>query len=254
MTNFTSPRKLELRALAGALLLAMAGTVPAAAQDAAEQARRDAIARVAAQQFAEARNDAGHTRELISAAAAAAPFDLTVQEAVARALERNLELAVERLNPQTFDLSIARLKAVYRPMLTSTFGQRSFITPPTSTLNGGTIVDLDTTTMNTTMRQELPWFGGDVAFQFNNSKQVTSNLFANYNPAFTNDCALTWTQPLLRGFLIDSTRQQLRVTALNRDISEIQLRGTIATTLAAVRNAYWELLYAIQAVEVARHP
>ena len=54
----------------------------------------------------------------------------------------------------------------------------------------------------------------------------------------------TFTQPLLRGFLIDNNRQQLRVTAINRDISEIQLRGTIATTLATVRNAYWELVYA----------
>ena len=42
------------------------------------------------------------------------------------------------------------------------------------------------------------------------------------------------------------------MTAINRDISEIQLRGTIATTLANVRNAYWELLYALEAVEVAR--
>ena len=42
------------------------------------------------------------------------------------------------------------------------------------------------------------------------------------------------------------------MTAISRDISEIQLRGTIATTLSGVRNAYWELLYAIDAVEVAR--
>jgi outer membrane protein TolC len=74
----------------------------------------------------------------------------------------------------------------------------------------------------------------------------------NYNPAFNSNFALTLAQPLLRGFLIDNNRQQLVVTALNRDASEIQLRGTIATTLANVRNAYWELLYALQALDVAQ--
>jgi outer membrane protein TolC len=41
------------------------------------------------------------------------------------------------------------------------------------------------------------------------------------------------------------------VTSISRDISELQLRGTVATTLASVRNAYWELVFALQAVEVA---
>jgi outer membrane protein TolC len=126
------------------------------------------------------------------------------------------------------------------------------VQPPTSTLNGGSVVDNTTTTYNSGLTQLVPWGGGGVAFQFNNNKQVTSNNLVNYNPAYNNNFALTLTQPLLRGFLIDNNRQQLVVTALNRDASEIQLRGTIATTLANVRNAYWELLYAIQALDVAR--
>src|SRR5690606_15412583 len=87
--------------------------------------------------------------------------------------------------------------------------------------------------------------------QFNNNKQVSSNQFNNYNPAFNSNFSLTYTQPLLRGLFTDNNRQQLRVTAINRDISETQLRGVVATTVANVRNAYWELLYATQAVDVA---
>ena len=44
---------------------------------------------------------------------------------VERALERNLDIAVERLNPQTFDFSLAALDANYRPTFTSNFGLRS---------------------------------------------------------------------------------------------------------------------------------
>jgi outer membrane protein TolC len=223
------------------------------AQDATdERSRLDEIARVAAQQFVAARNEIEQTRPTAPQPPPGTAVDLTLEEATTRALERNLELAVERLNPQTFDLSIARLRAAYQPTATSQFLQRAVTQPPTNQLNGGNIVQNDTTDFNAGILQALPWGGGDVSFLFNNRKQVTSNIFANFNPTYTSNFSLALTQPLLRGFLIDNTRQQLRVTAINRDISEIQLRGTIATTLSAVRNAYWELLYAIDAVEVAR--
>ena len=232
-------------------LLAVPATL--VAQDATdERTRLDEIARVAAQQFVAARNEIEQTRPTAPQPPPGTPVDLTLEEATARALERNLELAVERLNPQTFDLTIARLRAAYQPTATSQFNQRATTQPPTNQLNGGNIVQNDTTDFNAGILQALPWGGGDVTFQFNNRKQVTSNIFANFNPTYTSNFNLAFAQPLLRGFVIDNNRQQLRVTAINRDISEIQLRGTIATTLSAVRNAYWELLYAIDAVEVAR--
>ena len=238
-------------ALSGACLLAVAA--PLAAQNTPDRSRLDEIARVAAQQYlaARARADVEQTRPTTLPPPAGTQVDLTLQEATARALERNLELAVERLNPQTFDLNIARIQAAYRPTATSQFGHRAIVQPPTNQLNGGIIVQNDLSTYNAGVAQALQWGGGNVSFQFNNNKQVTSNIFANFNPTFTSNFNFNVTQPLLRGFLIDNNRQQLRVTAINRDISEIQLRGTIATTLAAVRNTYWELLYALDAVQVA---
>ncbi len=227
-------------------------TSPALGQQASEQARLEGIARAAAQRFELARpGSAADQTQPAAPETVQATVGLSLDDATARALERNLELAVERLNPQTFDLQIARLEAVYRPTAVSTIGKQSRLTPPTSTLNGGTIVDLDTTTYNTGLSQTLRSTGANLGFSFNNSKQITTNNLVNYNPSFQNSFSIVAVQPLLRGLRIDSNRQQLRVTALNRDISEIQLRGTVATTLANVRNAYWELLYAIQAAEVA---
>jgi outer membrane protein len=235
------------------VLFVSLGADGAAAQTATdERARLDEIAKVAAQQFIAARNDLEQTRPTVPLPEPGTAVALTLDEATARALERNLELAVERLNPQTFDLNIARLEAAYRPTLTSVVGQRALVRPPTNQLNGGNIVQDDTTTYNAGITQAMRWGGGEVSLQFNNNKQVTSNIFANFNPTFNSNFNATLVQPLLRGFLIDNVRQQLRVTALNRDISEIQLRGTIATTLARVRNTYWELVYAIDALDVAR--
>ena len=239
--------------LASTLALITLPIAPAAAQRATEErVRIDDLARRAAQQFVAARAERDQTSPATAPPAAGADVALTVDEATARALERNLELAVERLNPQTFDLNIARLSAAYRPTATSQIGQRAVVQAPTSQLNGGSVVENDTTTYNAGIAQALKWGGGSLAVTFNNNKQVTSNVFANFNPTFTSNFNAALTQPLLRGFLIDNNRQQLRVTALSRDVSEIQLRATIATTLASVRNTYWELVYSIEGLEVAR--
>ena len=53
-------------------------------------------------------------------------------------------------------------------------------------------------------------------------------------------------------FQVDNTRQQLVVTKLNQDISEIQLQAAIINTISNVRNAYWDYVFALQSVDVAR--
>jgi outer membrane protein TolC len=222
----------------------------AAAQDTTEQARLAQIAKSAAERFAAV--SAEQTRPTIPITATGPSVELTLDEATARALERNLDIAVERLNPQIQDYNLARLRAVYRPTVTSTISQRNQVQPPTSQLNGGLIVRNDQSQYNGGLSQEVPWGGGSLSLNWNNQRSESNNAFSNFNPSLSTSLQASYTQPLLRDFRIDSTRQQLRVTAINRDISDIQLRRTLTTTVANVRNAYWELLFAVQAVEVAR--
>jgi outer membrane protein TolC len=235
------------------VLLAWLVASPALAQEpTADQARLAEIARTAAQQFEAARLEPGQNRPTVPLTATGPNVELTLDDATARALERNLDIAVERLNPQVQDFNLARLRAAYRPTLSSTFSQRHQVQPPTSQLNGGLIVQNNQSVYNGGVSQAVPWGGGDFSVNWNNQRQETNNSFSNFNPSYNSNLTATFTQPLLRDFFIDGNRQQLRVTAINRDISDIQLRGTLSTTVASVRNAYWELVYALQAVDVAR--
>ena len=77
--------------------------MPTLAQDAS---RADELSRNAAQRFDQARR-ANAQGNASTAAPVGSLVDMTIDEATTRALERNLDLAVERLNPQTFDFSIA---------------------------------------------------------------------------------------------------------------------------------------------------
>ena len=91
---------------------------------------------------------------------------LTVDEAIKLALDRNLDIAVQRLNPQTFDYSIAGLRATYRPTLTSTVGRTSATNPSVQTIQGftaGVGIAQGTSTYNGGVSQNLPWGGGSLS-------------------------------------------------------------------------------------------
>ena len=238
------------------LMIGLLAASPAAAQDSGTAgARLDEIAREAARRFAEARAagapELEQTRAVGPLPQPGLTVDLTLADAVQRALERNLDISVERLNPQTFDFAIAALDANYRPTFSSNLGVRSQSTFPRTQTAGADMLVTDTMTGNTSLTQNVKWGGGSYAIGFNNNRQAQSDAFATRNPAINTSVTGVYLQPLLRSFRIDATRAQLQITQLNQEVSEIALRGTIVRTLANVRNAYWDLVYSIQAAEVA---
>src|SRR4030095_5815837 len=83
--------------------------------------------------------------------------ELTLEGAVERALDRNLDLAVERLTPQTYDFSLAALDATYHPNFVSNFGLRSQTTFTRSQTAGGDILSTDTLTGNNGVTQNIKW-------------------------------------------------------------------------------------------------
>ena len=178
--------------------------------------------------------------------------ELRLTEVVQLALEKNLDISVERLNPQGVDLQIAGLRNTYLPTLTSTVGQRDNAQLPRDQLQGGQNVSIGTTTYNAGIAQTLPWLGGSMNVAWNNNRQDSSSSFVTFNPTYTTGLTATYTQPLLRGLFTDQTRQQLAVTQINREISEETLRATITQTLANVRSSYWDLVFARSAVDVAQ--
>ncbi len=176
--------------------------------------------------------------------------DLTLEEAIARALERNLDLVVQRLNPQVFDLNLAQQLSFYRPSVNTSLGNTSRTNPSSTQLDGGESVISKTATFNGGISQPVQWGGGNYQVNFNNNRSASNNFFSSFNPSYRSTFQATYTQPLLRGFKIDNTRQQIQVTRINRDIADIDLRQSITNTVSSVSNAYWDLLYATQTLAV----
>ena len=112
--------------------------------------------------------------------------ELRLTDVVQLALEKNLDISVERLNPQAVDLQIAGLKNTYLPIVTSSIGQRDNFQLPRDQLQGGNRVSIGTTTFNGGVTQIMPWYGGNLAVTFNNNKQDSSSQFVTFDPQFVS--------------------------------------------------------------------
>jgi outer membrane protein TolC len=222
--------------------------IPTLAQD---SIRSDELSRNAVKRFDRARrvNAQGNVS---TAAPVDSLVDMTLDEATTRALERNLELAVERLNPQAFDFSIASIEAAYHPTITSQLGLRNSTTFSRSQTAGADVLESANMSGNVGLSQNIKQSGANFSVTFNNNRIKQTDSFALRNPTLNTSFNAVLVQPLMRGFRVDGTRTQLIVTKLNQDMSELALRGTVVATLSDVRNTYWDLVYAVQTVEVAR--
>ena len=177
-------------------------------------------------------------------------FDLTLDDAVQRALDRNLDIAVERINPQVFDLTLAQQEAFYRPTLSFNYDTSSARNPSSTQLDGGIVTVTDQGNLDVGINQPVKWGGGNLNVGFDNNRRESTSVFSSFNPSFRSVFFAQYAQPLLRGFSIDNNRQQIKITQINRDISAVDLRQTITNTVADVRGAYWELLYTVASVDV----
>ena len=239
-----------------ALALVVLTLVAAPSRAQTNDARIQELVRAAAERIGAGQAVSGAPPSASQNAAPGTVLPLSLDDAVKLALERNLDIAVQRLNPQTFDYSLAGLYGNYKPALTSQVVTQSVVNPTANTLQGVPPGELGitqgTTTGNAGITQNLLWGGGGYALTLNNNKQTTNSTTSTLNPSYNTSYSAQYTQPLLRGFKIDTTRQQIVVTRLNQEISETQLQASIINTLSNVRNAYWDYVYAIQAVDVAK--
>src|SRR5687767_8716130 len=224
-------------------------------QGAVDPARHDAVVTQAMRTYQQGLNDIKEpsgTRGAQPGTSSGDFRELRLEEAVSLALEKNLDIQVAKLEPQSVDFLVAGFRNQFLPVLNSQVGQREQFQLPTRTLSGGDRVNQGTTTYNTSIAQEVPFFGGSYTVAWTNQRVASSDRLATRNPLYTTGLVGTYVQPLLRGFKIDNLRQQLEINLINRDISEESARATVTQTVANVRNAYWDLVFAQSAVEVAQ--
>jgi outer membrane protein TolC len=238
--------------IAAAVVAAIAGQARAQAVSEARVSEllSQAKAQIQAQTPAKAPQGSGQ------AAASVPTTNLSLDEAVKRALDSNIDLVVGRLNPQIQNWTIAQTRGVYRPTLTSSFGDNFQRSQPTSQLSGGTSlaagIESGTYSWSAGLSQALQFSGGTATATWANSRNNTTSNNSILNPTYTSSLSLSVTQPLIKNFRIDNNRQTLATGLIALDNANTTVRALVINTIANTKDAYWDFVYAVQAVDSAR--
>jgi outer membrane protein len=179
-------------------------------------------------------------------------LQLSVDEAVRLALEQNLTLQVERINPRVQDLAVSQARAAWVPTVGTAFQNSNQNSPSGSVFEGAAAkLKTDAFSSRVSAEQQLPW-GGRYSVFWDSSRTESTQSFITVNPRVSSSLNLSFSQPLLRNFGIDAARQQLLVTRKDRDMSDVDLQRTVLNTIRSVKNGYWDLSYAVSSLNVQR--
>jgi outer membrane protein len=200
-----------------------------------------------------ARQQPAPVNPLPAQAATGPVMRLTADEAVRLAMENNLGIQAERMNPQISTLDVSQARAVYAPVFFTTFNTRSSTQPPSSFITGGSLILTNESYSQVGgLQQFVPWGGGQYTLSIDGSKATTNATDSRFNPQLSSNLNASFVQPLLRNFKFDANRQQIETSKNNEIIADLGLRERIAITTQAVRNAYFDLIGAIEGQKVAR--
>lgn len=178
---------------------------------------------------------------------------ITADEAVKMALENNLGLQTERLNPRIRQLAVSQALGAYAPTLFANTSRRSNTSPPTEFLQAtATVTTAENFDSSAGVQQNLRWGGGNYQFALSGSRATTDAPRAVFSPQLGSDLNFVYNQPLLRNFNIDGLRQQLLQSRNQEDVADIQLQERVTQTSRGVRYAYYNLIAAISGLQVAQ--
>jgi outer membrane protein len=174
--------------------------------------------------------------------------EMSLTDCIQQALQHNLDVQIERYNPQISLYNLHSAYGGYDPALNIS-GQHSYDTQPGGFNQYSTnpiparITQSDS--FNSGIGGTLPW-----GLQYNFSGNIADTT-SSANPESTDgSIGVSLTQPILKNFWIDNTRLNIRVAKNRLKYSEQGLREQIITSVTAVANAYYELIYAQENLKV----
>jgi len=169
----------------------------------------------------------------------AATRAMSLADCIQEAVTHNFDVQVQRYNPQISLYELYADYGGYDPTFNIS-GQHDYN-------NQGPDGTYPAITKDNSFKSDI---GG--ALPWGMTYDLSGNAKKQYYP--TNDSSGTIqaqvTQPLLKNFWIDSTRLTIRVAKNRLKYSEQGLREQIITSVTAVENAYYELIYALDNVTV----
>jgi outer membrane protein len=168
-------------------------------------------------------------------------LQLTLDEAVRRAIEHNPELATVRLGTQAEVARVVESESAYTPVFSTVVGSSGNVAPPSNFLFGERGVNTRDLFTSTGVRQRLSRGGGTWSVSWDTSRTTTNSPLTSFDPSLQSGFQVAFSQPLLKDRKMDAARLQNIIARRNVESSELRVRESAVQTTAAVKQAYWTL-------------
>ncbi len=196
----------------------------------------------------------------LTPAAAAAPLrisggavHLTLEEAIALALDQNLSLRVVRYDQARARENVAQALGIYDFLVQGGLQLSSDTVPAASNLDGAEVQESDRAGFQLGLSRLLPT-GGTAEVNWVNGRFKTNSRFSILNPSYSSGLNLVLNQPLLRDSGREATERGIVIARNNREISRLAFVQRVTDLLREVEEGYWNLVearYQLQVSEAA---
>ncbi len=179
-------------------------------------------------------------------------MEISLEQTLAMALANNKDIESSRIDRLESDYSLTAALGAFDPQLNVTSYWEQQITPIASSLGGsstGSVLN-KTWQADPGITQPLPWYGGTFKMDLSSADAFSNNTFLSLNPQYETSLNFSYTQPLWRNLMYDSNRHQIDVAKKNRSLTDQQFRQRVMTVVLQAEQAYWELSYAYNNLQV----
>jgi HAE1 family hydrophobic/amphiphilic exporter-1 len=179
-------------------------------------------------------------------------MEISLDQTLALALANNKDIEAARIDRLEADYTLSAAQGAYDPQLTVTSYWEQQITPVASALGGSSTGSLlnKTWLADPGVTQPLPWYGGTFKTDLSSADVYSNNTFLSLNPQYETSLNFSYTQPLWRNLLYDGNRHQIDVAKKNRSLTDQQFRQRVMGIVLQAEQAYWELQYAYNNLQV----
>jgi outer membrane protein TolC len=175
----------------------------------------------------------------------------SLEDCILKAMENNLGVAIEVLNPELADISISRANEKFMPTFSLGYSQRNTEQASSSWIEASELSTSKRSDYSTTISQLIPT-GGNFSILLTNYTTESNRITNTYNPLYSSTLRFEFTQPLLKNFGFKVNRREIIIAKNNLDISENQLKKVLQETIYSVEEAYWNLVHSIENLKVRK--
>jgi len=178
--------------------------------------------------------------------------ELNLEQVLSMALANNKDIESSRIDKEEAEYNLEAALGAFDPQVNVNSYWQQQINPVASTLGGsatGSVLN-KTWLSDPGVTQPLPWFGGSVKTDLSSANSFSNNTFLSLNPQFPTSLNFSYTQPLWRNLFYDSNRHEIDVAKKNRFLTDEQFRQRVMNIVQQAEQAYWELAYAYNNLQV----